>query len=149
MPKYQFNPPVKKSKIKTQLNHLAVASREDLAELWVKQYKHPPPKGIRRGLLERAASYKLQSKRLGGLSPKTHRALIAAACSCQVKQTAPSPTLDSGIKLFREWHGKTHQVEVIDKGFVWNGQTYNSLSAIAKAITGAKWSGPRFFGIRP
>ena len=59
-----------------------------------------------------------------------------------------SPTLKPGGRLIREWNGVTHVVDVIDGGFVWNGQRYASLSPIARAITGARWSGPRFFGLK-
>jgi hypothetical protein len=57
------------------------------------------------------------------------------------------PSIKPGTRLVREWNGRTHHVEVLDKGFRWNDRTYRSLSSIAKAITGAHWSGPRFFGL--
>ena len=56
--------------------------------------------------------------------------------------------LSKGSKLFREWHGETHEVLVLDKGFAWRGETYPSLSAIARAITGAHWNGWAFFGLK-
>lgn len=56
-------------------------------------------------------------------------------------------SLEPGTRLVREWNGSTHVVEVTERGFVWNGQAYRSLSAVARAITGARWSGPRFFGL--
>jgi hypothetical protein len=58
-----------------------------------------------------------------------------------------SPKLQPGARLVREWNGVSHVVEVIENGFVWNGCRHRSLSAIARAITGARWSGPRFFGL--
>ena len=58
-----------------------------------------------------------------------------------------APTLQSGARLVREWNGVNHVVEVIEGGYVWNGDRHRSLSAIARAITGARWSGPRFFGL--
>jgi hypothetical protein len=59
-----------------------------------------------------------------------------------------SPALKPGGRLIREWNGVTHVVDVVDGGFLWNGQRYASLSPIARAITGARWSGPRFFGLK-
>lgn len=143
----QLDLPKQKSNLDIQLDHLTVASRQELTELWLKQYKHPPPKGVKRGLLERAASYKIQSKRFGRLSARTHRALIALASGKVLEKTVPSNSPKPGTKLIRDWHGKTHQVEVLEEGFIWEGGIYKSLSATANAITGAKWSGPRFFGI--
>ncbi len=61
---------------------------------------------------------------------------------------APTPALATGTRLVREWQGATHQVAVLDGGFAYAGQTYRSLSAVARAITGTQWSGPLFFGIR-
>ena len=58
------------------------------------------------------------------------------------------PLPRTGTILVREWRGTTHQVTVVDDGFIWNGKTYRSLSSIARAITGTKWNGPRFFGMR-
>ena len=63
------------------------------------------------------------------------------------EERKPSPTLQSGARLLREWNGTTHVVDVQPDGFVWNGSPHRSLSAIARAITGACWSGPRFFGL--
>jgi hypothetical protein len=56
--------------------------------------------------------------------------------------------MKAGGRILREWNGVTHVVDVLDLGFRWNGTTYRSLSAIARAITGARWSGPRFFGLK-
>ena len=61
----------------------------------------------------------------------------------------PRRGLKPGTRLIREWNGKTIAVEVHEAGFLWEGQTYRSLSVIAREVTGAHWSGPRFFGIRP
>ncbi|MEM8539920.1 MAG: DUF2924 domain-containing protein [Pseudomonadota bacterium] len=136
------------STLNEQINELSLLSRVELIELWVKQFKCKPPKGVKRGLLERAASHRLQAKRSGKLKPATQRALIAIASDQDQATTAlPSPTFANGSRLVREWHGKSHQVSVTDDGFEWNGEKYSSLSAIALAITGTKWSGPRFFGV--
>ncbi len=66
---------------------------------------------------------------------------MSLAANLQTTRIAP------GMRLIREWNGSSHVVEVVDGGFVWNGKRYGSLSAIARAITGARWSGPRFFAL--
>ena len=138
------------SKLRSELEHLDALDRQELADLWIKQFKHPPPRGTKRGLLERAEAYRLQAKRYSKLKPELRRRLVAistgSSASNGPSSRVPKPGLGIGTKLIREWHGKTHEVLITDTGFVWNGETYGSLSAIAFAITGAKWSGPRFFG---
>ena len=135
------------TKLRSDIKQLDALGRQELADLWIKQFNHPPPKGTKRGLLERAEAYRLQAKRYGKLKPELRRRLISIATGSEGQSSAAlRPNLNSGSKLVREWHGKTHQVMVNDDGFDWNGETYRSLSAIAFAITGAKWSGPRFFG---
>jgi hypothetical protein len=66
-----------------------------------------------------------------------------------LRQPATRPALAPGARLVREWQGRTHQVTVLAAGFEYAGQTYRSLSAIARTITGTPWSGPAFFGVRP
>jgi hypothetical protein len=138
------------TKLRFELEQLDALDRQELADLWIKQFKHPPPKGTKRGLLERAEAYRLQAKRHGKLKPELRRRLIAISTGSSASNGQSSrvtkPGLGIGTKLIREWHGKTHEVLITDTGFVWNGETYRSLSAIAFAITEAKWSGPRFFG---
>lgn len=139
----------KKLSIEDKLNQLGAMSRVELVDIWINQFKCDPPKGVKRGLLERAAGYQLQSKRYGGMKPDVQRALRAVVTGRDdVPVIKPSrPELKPGSRLVREWHGKSHQVNVTDDGFEWDGENYTSLSAIAQAITGTKWSGPRFFGV--
>ena len=97
---------------------------------------------------ERAVAWQMQAKVFGGLKPETHKLLmrIAEADAAKRKGEAPAPPkFRPGMRLIREWNGKVHTVDVLDKGFAWNGKLYSSLSPIARAITGAHWSGPRFF----
>jgi hypothetical protein len=140
----------KRPSVGERLDQLGEMSRSELADLWIKQFKCAPPKGVKRGLLERAAGYQLQLKRYGGLKPEVRRALRAVVIGIDdVPIIKPSPPeLKPGSRLVREWHGKSHQVNVTNAGFEWDGDNYTSLSAIALAITGTKWSGPRFFGVR-
>lgn len=139
-----------------ELDALTTASRADLIAHWEAAYRRPPPKGISRRLLEYAAAYNIQVRRYGGLKPSTKKKLRQIAEAARerrlngTKAEVPKPRrrLGSGTRLMRDWHGTTHIVDVVDGGFRYDGKTYKSLSEIAKLITGAHWSGPRFFGVK-
>ena len=139
------------AKLEEEIACLGDLPREDLVGRWTSLYKAPPPKGISRALLIRAIAYRMQAKRWGSLKRSAIRRLQEAAARLAVDTNASGETarttLKPGARLIREWNGKTHLVEVLDRGFLWNGQQHRSLSAIARAITGARWSGPRFFGL--
>ncbi len=130
------------------LSALKAATREDLLKEWRRLYKSEPPRYGSRHFLVRAVSYALQERELGGLPASLRRALLAIATNNPTSVRAPRLKIKPGARLLREWHGTTHEVLVTEHGFVWDGATYDSLSAVAVAITGAKWNGPRFFGIR-
>jgi hypothetical protein len=141
--------------IQHEVEALHDMSRDELLERWDKLYDSPAYKGVRNITLIRGIAYKLQEKRQGGLRPSTRRQIVKiarASVSARADQVAsPSltnkrPKVQTGSKLVREWNGSTYEVIVADKGYVLNGVTHASLSACAKAITGAHWSGPRFFG---
>ena len=134
-------------KLNPALRALEAAPREDLLREWRRLYKSGAPRYASRDFLVRAISYALQERELGGLPASVRRALRAIATGNPASLQAPRVKIKSGTRLLREWHGTTHEVLVIDQGFVWQGATYRSLSAIAVAITGAKWNGPRFFGL--
>ncbi len=119
----------------------------DLAARWQTVHGAPPPKGMSRRLLLLALAYQLQADAYGALDSKTSRYLRAVAAG-SLEAVRPLPALKAGMRLMREWNGRTHVVDVTEDGLLWSGQTYPSLSAIARAITGARWSGPRFFGLR-
>ena len=108
------------------------------------------PTRISRDLLVRAMAYRIQEKALGGLKPATRRLLAKVAADASANRSidvAPGPDLKPGTVLLREWHGTQHQVIVREDGIVFRGKPYKSLSEVAYRITGAKWSGPRFFGL--
>jgi hypothetical protein len=106
------------------------------------------PRHASRAFLVRAVAYGLQAEVYGGLDSHTLR-LLKKAGQANGKPSRPPPSrLSKGSKLFREWHGETHEVLVLDKGFAWHGETYPSLSAIARAITGTNWNGWAFFGLK-
>ncbi len=127
-------------------------SRAVLVERWAAAYGRPPPKGLSRRLLEYAVAWHLQSQAFGGLDPAVRRRLHRAAKpgddgTSRVSPGAASKGLSAGSRLVREWHGRTFTVDVLETGFLCDGQHYGSLSEVARAITGARWSGPRFFGL--
>lgn len=153
-------------RIDEEVAALGDLSREDLVERWTKVYGHPPPKGARRDFLLRAAAWHLQANRLGGLSPDTRRLLRAATAQAKAKLDLarsglggaepdasvpavanPRKQLSPGTRLVRDWNGRSHIVDVLEEGFAFEGRLHKSLTAIAHQITGAHWSGPRFFGL--
>ncbi len=130
-----------------RLAAIETMSRAGLIERWQAIYRRPPPKGISQRLLRLAVAYDLQAKALGGLSPAARRMLRQPEpkAGAKARQTKIRGQLNPGSRLVREWHGRTYSVEVVDGGFLYEGQRYRSLSEIARLITGARWSGPRFF----
>ena len=126
---------------------LSDLSHPDLAASWQAIHGAPPPKGMSRRLLLLALAYQLQADAYGALNAKTSRYLRAVAAGSP-EAVRPLPALKPGMRLMREWNGRTHVVDVTENGLLWSGESYSSLSAIARAITGARWSGPRFFGLR-
>lgn len=143
-----------------ELENLPSLPRADLVSRWEAIYGSPPPHTIKRPLLERAIAWHLQAKQHGGLSPKVKRILAAIAKPQELCNSdsgrGPTPErqkgavpsrLMPGSRLMREWAGRTYVVDVTADGFRWNGEEHRSLSAIARKITGARWSGPRFFGL--
>jgi hypothetical protein len=108
-----------------------------------------PPKSLSRDLLLRGITYKIQERSLGGLSKSVLRRLSGAAPEVPEGTTrkALPATVKPGTRLVREWKGQTHTVLVHAGGVEWRGKRYRSLSVVAREITGAHWSGPRFFGL--
>jgi Protein of unknown function (DUF2924) len=126
------------------LGRLERASRHDLLELWAEYFGAAAPSRTSRALMIRAVAYKMQEHVLGGLSATTRR-LLAEEGS---KPGRPGRSLRPGTVLIRQWQGVAHQVTVAQQGVLYRGKPYRSLSAVARLITGARWSGPRFFALR-
>lgn len=124
---------------------LETMDRTALLAAWSDTFGSPAPKGISRTFLRRFLAFEIQARRAGGLSRQTIAALKRS--DSEAKPKSASASLKPGGRLLREWSGVTHVVDVVDGGFVWKGETWRSLSAIARQITGAHWSGPRFFGL--
>jgi len=128
----------------TALAQLERASRHHLAELWVEYFEAGPPPRTSRSLMIRAVAYKMQERELGGLSAATRRLLFQEG----IRAARRSRAIRAGTVLIREWHGVAHQVTVGEEGVLYRGERYHSLSEVARLITGARWSGPRFFGLK-
>jgi Protein of unknown function (DUF2924) len=124
-------------------------SLDELRGEWRRIYRSEPPR-ISRDLLIRGIGYRRQEIQHGGLRKSTRRKLKTLAKMFRTEgRVAPDPGLNlkPGARLVREWHGRTHTVTVTEDGFECAGTTYRSLTEVAEKITGAHWSGPRFFGL--
>ena len=132
-----------REKLDADMAVLATMSPAQLREQWVEVSKKPLPR-LSSTMLRLAIAYELQAKVLGGLSRASQQRLEQAASSkTQTRSASP------GMRLVREWQGKVHIVTIGETGEVeWNGQTWRSLSEVARAITGTRWSGPAFFGLK-
>jgi hypothetical protein len=134
-----------------ELALIPTLSLAELADRWHAQALGQLPRLPLR-LLQRLYAQLLQEQALGGLLPSVARELGKFEAGTG-KGRAPSPPpprqvmLSVGTRLVREWNGRTISVDVQGEGYVWNEQHYGSLSEIARAVTGTRWSGPRFFGI--
>ena len=124
---------------------LETMNRAALLTTWSDLFGAPAPKGISRTFLRRFLAFELQARHAGGLSKQTLAALTRSGTAS--RPTSVTPALKPGGRLLREWNGITHVVDVTESGFTWRAETWRSLSVIAREITGAHWSGPRFFGL--
>ncbi len=135
--------------IKGEINRLRSLALEELRGEWRGLYASEPPQ-ISRDLLILGLGYRLQEIDQGGLSKATRRKLKTIAKNLRKTGhvgSTPSLGLKPGARLVREWRGRAHTVAVTEDGFEYAGTSYSSLTKIAKKITGAHWSGPRFFGL--
>jgi DUF2924 family protein len=117
---------------------------------WRRLFRTQPP-SLSRDLVMRAIAYRLQEVTHGGLAKATVRKLGSLAAALEADGEiglVSGPQIKPGARLVREWRGRTHTVTVTDEGFDYNGRHYPSLTKVARAITGAHWSGPRFFGLK-
>ena len=129
-----------------RLNDLTL---DELRAEWRRLYRSAPPR-LSRDLMRRAIAYRIQEKAFGGLSAASKRKLKDHATQIEITgrvRPDPRPVVRSGARLVREWNGRTYTVTVTEDGFEYGGKTYRSLTKVARVITGAHWSGPRFFGL--
>jgi hypothetical protein len=144
-------PSISPEALETELERLASLSLGELKARWLELKGVPLPRFMRRELMRRAVAHAIQENTLGGLDAATQKRLEA-----HVRQILPSgeapPRLPrkvkTGTRLVREWQGKVHEVTVAPDGFIWNGERYRSLSQIARLITGTRWNGWVFFGLK-
>jgi Protein of unknown function (DUF2924) len=137
------------SEVERQIAGLAERSTPDLRVAWRQLHRTGPPLGLSRDLLIRALAHRLQEQSYGGVSGALRRRLqsLVGASEKATMAIDPGLSLKAGTTLVRQWRGQTHTVLVHKDGFDHEGQRYRSLTAIAKRITEAHWSGPRFFGL--
>jgi hypothetical protein len=144
------------SSIEDEIAHLRGLSIKGLRSRWQGVFQRPAPAHLTQHLLFAVIAYRLQADRFGDLDHATRQmldgiatqeagpALSARLASFDQKRTRLTP----GTVLVREWDRQSQRVMVLADGFAWNGQTYDSLTKVAFAITGTRWNGPRFFGLR-
>jgi hypothetical protein len=136
--------------LSARIENLGNLGREELDQAWRDLFGSDRPSRVCGGLLIKALGYRLQEKAIGGLKPSTRRLLKRWGRSGSERALAePARTrLKAGTALVREWHGVTHRVTVLDDGFDFDDERFRSLSEIARKITGVRWSGPLFFGLK-
>jgi hypothetical protein len=138
------------NRILSQINDLKALSMKQLRQRWIVLFTTDPP-AYGRAYLERRLAYRLQEFAHGIDTARLERTMEDAAKRGLGERNHGRKTIErpvSGTRLTREWQGEEHQVTVLPDGFAYRGQKYNSLSRIAKVITGTVWSGPVFFGLK-
>jgi len=141
--------PASPAELSQELAALNDLTAPQLRAEWRRLYSGQPPR-LSRDLLVRSIAYRVQELVRGGLSKATRRKILALTKALQSNgsiEPDDGPNLRPGVRLVREWRGRTHRVQVTEDSFEYDGKPYSSLSKIAHAITGAHWSGPRFFGL--
>ena len=136
--------------VEAELDALESLSHAELKARWNGLYDVPCPPHMSRKFLLRAVAYRIQENAFGGLRKATRRRLekVAADVAAGKPIQKPGPRIKPGTRLLREWQGVLHEVTVREDGIEYRDRTWPSLSAVAREITGARWSGPRFFGLK-
>jgi len=135
--------------VATQLQALEQMSYHALREAWRRWYRVEAPPRLSAGVLRLGVAWKIQEQAYGGLDAWTRKRLqeLGQALERDGTITRARSSLKPGSTLIRSWNGTTHTVRVEEEGFTWQNKRWRSLSSIAREITGARWSGPRFFGL--
>jgi hypothetical protein len=135
-----------------QIAKLPSFSRQQLLDLWLKLYGRTAPPGIRRELMVPFLAYRMQEKAYGGLKPATRAQLLRIARALEnatsTTEWLSKPKIKPGTRILRQWRGETHEIMVTESGYEYRAASYRSLSEIARKITGTRWSGPAFFGLK-
>jgi Protein of unknown function (DUF2924) len=154
MPRVRFGPALPdRNTLEAEVARLRDLGITELRSRWHTVFGRQPPPHLPRHLLLRVLAYRIQAEHLGDLDPESVRLLDRSGSPEQTAQRAVdigrgNAELRPGTMLGREWNGQMHRVAVLAEGFAWNGRSYPSLSKIAFAITGTRWNGPKFFGLR-
>jgi hypothetical protein len=154
MPRVSIGPaPPDRDELDVEIARLRDLDINELRRRWQAAFGRPAPAHLPRHLVFRMVAYQLQAERFGHLDAESRRRLdqsdtpqTAGRSAASVRQ--PISELRPRTTLGREWNSQMQRVFVLPDGFVWNGKTYRSLSQVAFAITGTRWNGPRFFGLR-
>jgi hypothetical protein len=139
------------SSIAQRLASLPHLSKPALCELWLRLFKRESPPSMRKALMLQIVAYRLQEQEFGGLSDACCRRLRQLASAFEADPNAAvstRPPIKPGVRLVRQWKEQVHVVEVETEGYAYQGACYKSLSEIARLITGTRWSGPLFFGLK-
>jgi hypothetical protein len=156
MPRTRIAAEAPETSVETEIARLRGLDTKALRARWRTSVGHDAPTHLARHLLFAMLAYRLQAETMGDLDAETVRFLKQVDLAPSKQAAVPltqaferrTRDLSPGTVLTREWSGQHHRVMVLEEGFVWEGRTYRSLSEIAKLITGTKWNGPRFFGLR-
>lgn len=132
--------------IPAELNRLAGLDTAAIRDEWQRLHRVSPTSRLSRDMLIRGIVYRLQERAFGPL-PKSLLRRLETAQAKAARPRKSARNMMPGTRLVRDWHGETHTITVLNRGYEWRGQTYRSLSLIAREITGTSWSGPRFFGL--
>jgi hypothetical protein len=139
------------SEVESELDQLPNMRIVDLRSRYRELFRTEPPRAFGPDLLRRSIAHRIQEIAYGGLSREHQRLLDQLVKAAQAKlggRIELPRRIKPGSELVRTWNRRTYRVVVMEKGFAWEGRTFASLSEIALKITGTKWNGPRFFGLR-
>jgi|ERR1035438_6124708 hypothetical protein len=133
------------------LDSLPTMSKDALSALWQQLFQSPPPHQLRRQLMVRILAYRIQEQEFRGLNPSARQRLRQMARALErdpAAEICAAPAFKPGTRLIRQWQDRTHIVTVEENGYEYQGSRYQSLSEVARLVTGTRWSGPLFFGLK-
>jgi hypothetical protein len=137
----------KEAQVRAEVEALQSLGKDELRARWTKMFGKAPPPALTKDLLGRMIAWRIQEQFYGGHDKATLKLLDRLARG-ETTKTSIEPRLRPGTVLMREHRGVRHTVTVTSDGFVWQDESFSSLSAVARAITGTSWNGRRFFGLR-